>query len=78
MAVYDAPVPFMGSDGRIHLVYELGMTNFFSGNIAVEKVEVLGDGVVLQTLDAAAGAFSLRACANPWNARESTHALLSL
>jgi hypothetical protein len=54
LAVQDAPVPFMGSDGRVHLVYELGMSNFSSSDIAVEKVEVLGDGVTLETLDTAA------------------------
>jgi Peptidase family M23 len=53
LAVQDAPVPFTGSDGRIHLVYELGMTNFSSAGIAVEKVEVMGDGVTLETLDTA-------------------------
>ena len=30
LVVQDAPVPFMGSDGTIHRVYELGMTNFSS------------------------------------------------
>src|SRR5580704_15682268 len=54
LAVHDAPVPFMGSDGRIHLVYELWMTNFSSADIAVQKVEVLGDGATLQSLDTAA------------------------
>lgn len=54
MAVQDAPVAFAGSDGRTHLVYELWMTNFSSGNVAVEQVEILGNGgAVLQTLDAA-------------------------
>src|SRR6516164_2320090 len=53
LAVHDAPVPFMGSDGRIHLVYELWMTNSSSSDISVQKVEVLGDGNLLQTLDAA-------------------------
>jgi hypothetical protein len=53
MAVHDAPVPFTGSDGRVHLVYELSLTNFSSGDVAVEKVEVQGDGIVLQTLGAA-------------------------
>src|ERR1700722_298882 len=37
--VQDAPVPFMGSDGRVHLVYELWMTNFSSADVSVEKVE---------------------------------------
>jgi hypothetical protein len=53
LSVQDAPVPFIGSDGRTHLVYELWMTNFSSGNVAVEQVEILGSGgAVLQTLDA--------------------------
>jgi hypothetical protein len=60
LAVHDAPVPFTGSDGRTHLVYELGMTNFSSGNVSVQKVEVLGDGAVLQTLDTAAVASRLQ------------------
>jgi Peptidase family M23 len=60
LAIQDAPVPFMGSDGRVHLVYELGMTNFSSGDIAVEKVEVVGDGAILQTLDTAAVAGRLQ------------------
>lgn len=54
LSVQDAPVPFTASDGRVHLVYELWMMNFSSGDVAVEKVEVTGDGAVLQTLDAAA------------------------
>jgi hypothetical protein len=81
LAVQDAPVPFMGSDGQIHLVYELAMTNFSSAEIAVEKVEVVGDGSVLQTLDTAAIAGRLQ----PAGLREpagtlakSTHGLLFL
>jgi len=81
LAVQDAPVPFMGSDGQIHLVYELGMTNFSSAEIAVEKVEVVGDGSILQTLDTAAVAGRLQ----PGGQREaagtlakSTHGLLFL
>jgi hypothetical protein len=53
LVVQDAPIPFQGSDGQIHMVYELGMTNFSSAAIAVEKVEVMGDGVTLETLDTA-------------------------
>jgi murein DD-endopeptidase MepM/ murein hydrolase activator NlpD len=53
LSVQDAPIPFIGSDGREHLVYELWMTNFSSANVAVEQVEILGSGgAVLQTLDA--------------------------
>lgn len=81
LEVQDAPVPFMGSDGHVHLVYELGMTNFSSADISVEKIEVLGDGVVLQTLDTATVAKRLQ----PGGSRESTgsfskstHALLFL
>jgi Peptidase family M23 len=51
LAVHDAPVPFRGSDGLIHMVYELWLTNVSSGEARVEEVEVSGDGGVLQTLD---------------------------
>ena len=61
LTVQDAPIPFNGSDGRMHMVYELWITNFSSGDVTVEKVEVLGDGAVLQTLDAAAVAGRLQA-----------------
>ena len=81
LAVNDAPVPFNASDGRTHLVYELAMTNFSSGDVAIQKLEVIGDGAVLQTLDAAAVAQRLQ----PAGIRESTatlpkstHALLFL
>lgn len=79
LGVQDAPTPFRGSDGRLHLVYELGITNFSSAEIAIEKVEVVGDGATLQTLDTAAVAEHLQ----PAGMREavgtlakSTHALL--
>jgi Peptidase family M23 len=81
LAVHDAPVPFMGSDGHVHLVYELWMTNFSSADITVQKIEVLGDGAPLQSLDAAAVAKQLQ----PIGLRESvgklaksTNALLFL
>jgi hypothetical protein len=54
LAVQDAPVPFVGSDGRVHLVYELWVTNFSSADVTVEQVEVMSDGRSLQSLDAAA------------------------
>ncbi len=60
LAVHDPPVPFRGSDGRTHLVYELWMTNSSSADIEVQKVEVLGDGTVLQSLDTAAVASRLQ------------------
>ena len=71
LAVQDAPVPFMGSDGRVHLVYELEMTNFSSAEILVEKVEVFGDGASLQTLDTTAVAERLQ----PAGMRESVGTL---
>jgi hypothetical protein len=71
LAEQDAPVPFMGSDGRVHLVYELGMTNFSSAEIAVEKVEVVSDGAILQALDTAAVAQRLQ----PAGVRESAGTL---
>jgi hypothetical protein len=67
LAIQDAPVPFIGSDGRFHLVYELWMTNFSSADVTVEKVDVLGDGDVLQSFDAPAIAERLQ----PAGQRES-------
>ncbi len=81
LTVADAPVPFAGSDGSTHLAYELAMTNFSSGDIAVEKVEILSDGKVLQTLDASAVAERLQAAGLREAAGtlgKSTHALLFL
>ncbi len=50
LKVQDAPIPFRGSDGNTHLVYELFVTNFSSMTATVEQVEILGDGKVMQTL----------------------------
>ncbi|AXC13700.1 secreted peptidase [Acidisarcina polymorpha] len=60
LSVQDAPVPFLGSDGRVHLVYELWLENFSSGDVALKSVEVLGDGAALQRLDAGAIASRLQ------------------
>ena len=48
-----APIPFAGSDGRTHLVYELETTNFSSGQTTIEQLEVLdrNTGDVVDTLD---------------------------
>jgi hypothetical protein len=54
LAVHAAPVPFTGSDGCTHLVYELWITNFSSGDAVLEKVEVLGEGAILESMDSAA------------------------
>jgi hypothetical protein len=81
LGIQDAPVPFKGSDGRVHLVYELEMTNFSSGDIAVEKVEVVGDGAILETLDTAAVAGRLQAAGvreSSGTLARSTRALLFL
>jgi murein DD-endopeptidase MepM/ murein hydrolase activator NlpD len=51
LSVYDAPVPFTGSDGRTHVVYELWLTNFSSAVAKIGQVEIFGDGALLQTLD---------------------------
>ena len=53
LGVHDAPVSFHGSDGQVHLGYELWMTNFSSAEASVERVDVLGDGSVLQSMNAA-------------------------
>lgn len=51
LSVHDAPVPFTGSDGRTHLVYELWLANFSSAEAAIPQVRIFGDGKLLQTLD---------------------------
>nr|RNJ64983.1 MAG: hypothetical protein EDM05_33525 [Leptolyngbya sp. IPPAS B-1204] len=51
MSVHNAPIPFVGLDGHKHLVYELWLGNFSSGDAVVEEVEVLGDSAVLATLN---------------------------
>jgi hypothetical protein len=52
LSIRNAPVPFTGSDSRTHLVYELWMLNFSSHDATVERVEMVADGNVLETLDA--------------------------
>jgi peptidase M23-like protein len=72
LAVQDAPVPFHGSDGHVHLVYELWLSNFSSADVALEKVEVLGDGgAVVQSLGPAEIAKRLQ----PAGQRESSGTL---
>src|SRR4029453_10693426 len=44
LAGHDPPVPFGGSDGRTHLVYELWITNFSSGEAALPQGRARGDG----------------------------------
>ncbi|MGI9031799.1 MAG: M23 family metallopeptidase [Ilumatobacteraceae bacterium] len=52
-AVPVAPVPFEGSDARIHLVYELRLTNYFPGPVTIGGVEVLdaGTGEAVASVD---------------------------
>jgi hypothetical protein len=51
IAAQNAPIPFLGSDNQTHLVYELQVTNFSSGQALVQAVKVVGDGKVLASLD---------------------------
>jgi hypothetical protein len=39
--VSKAPIPFEGSDGRTHLVYELEVTNFSNGKTTIQHLKVL-------------------------------------
>jgi len=49
-----APIPFVGSDGRTHLVYELEATNLTSGKTAIKRLVVLDadTGDAIATLNA--------------------------
>lgn len=71
LSVADAPAPFTGSDQRIHLAYELWITNFSSGDASIETVEVLGDGSVLHKIESAEVARRLQ----PAGIRQSVGAL---
>jgi hypothetical protein len=71
LSVHDAPVPFTGSDGNTHLVYELWMLNFSSGDIGVQRLDILADDKVIQTLDSTAIATRLQ----PVGFRDSTSTL---
>ena len=67
------PVPFEGSDGRTHLVYELEVTNFTPGRVVIDRMNVLdassGDPVLRMDRDAVAGRLQ------PVGDRESAKAL---
>lgn len=71
LSVHDAPVPFTGSDGNTHLVYELWMLNFSSGDIALQKLDILAGDKVIESLDSAAIATRLQ----PAGLRDSTGTL---
>ncbi|MBX3733543.1 MAG: M23 family metallopeptidase [Verrucomicrobiae bacterium] len=51
LSAWPAPVPFLGSDGNRHLVYELWIHNFSSADAVVRKIEVLDADRVLLTLE---------------------------
>ena len=52
--VRHAPVPFTGSDGQTYLAYELEVTNFTTGSVTIEQLEVIDaeTGAVIHVLDA--------------------------
>ncbi len=59
-SVFAPPKWFTGTDGQVHLVYELVLTNAFPVPATVTSVEVLdGDGAVVAALDGEALAASL-------------------
>lgn len=55
MRVQDPPVPVEGSDGRMHLVYELALSNFTGAGVAIQGLDVLDakSGNVVATLQPA-------------------------
>lgn len=68
-----APIPFPGSDGRTHLVYELKTTNFTSGRVTIEGLEIVDadTGEAVHVLDAEEVAGRLQ----PAGSRESVDSL---
>ncbi len=72
LSVPQAPVPFRGSDGRTHLVYELHVLNFTSVDAIVRSLQVrTPSGRVLHTMGAKAIAGRLQ----PAGRRDATAAL---
>ncbi len=70
-----APIPFAGSDGKTHLVYELFVTNFTDGPLTVNDLAVLdaATGQPVGRLDGAA----LRQRLTPAGRRDGTGELLA-
>src|SRR5205823_5128966 len=48
--VLNAPHPVLGADGRIHLAYEVSLVNQSPLLVTIDKVNVLHDNAVIQTL----------------------------
>lgn len=53
MTVRDMPIAFLGSDSNIHIVYELWLTNFSSGDTTLDEVDVLASGKSIAHLNTA-------------------------
>lgn len=67
-----APVPFTGSDGRTHLVYELAVTNFTGAPMTVDRVQIQdASDRVVGNLDASA----VRSRLQPAGSRDGTDRL---
>ena len=68
-----APIPFAGSDGLTHLVYELSVVNFTGGPLTISDIEVLNadTGATVGELDSAA----LEQRVYPAGSREATNVL---
>lgn len=68
-----APIPFPGSDEQTHLVYELKTTNFTSGRVTIEGLEIVDadTGEAVHVLDAEEVAGRLQ----PAGSRESVDSL---
>lgn len=70
-----APIPFAGSDGKTHLVYELFVTNFTDGPLTVNDLAVL-DAATEQPVGRLDGA-ALRQRLTPAGRRDGTGELLA-
>ena len=69
-----APIPFVGSDDKNHLVYELSVTNFTGAPMIVDRVQVHdGSDRVVGDLDAAA----VRGRLQPAGSRDGTDRLVA-
>ena len=68
-----APIPFKGSDGLTHLVYELSVTNFTNGELTIRDVAILDAANGTQIGDRDAGSLEHRVY--PAGAKAATNVL---
>jgi hypothetical protein len=66
-SIVAAPHPALGTDGRVHLAYELLLLNVISSDVTVTGITITGDGKTVQSLGQAAVKGSMKVFGGPMN-----------